>query len=70
MVRAPSDRIHALVDGLGPRCGLVVTIDGVLATLASTADDDLLSLGRATDHADGGSPARRACSATPTTSPC
>ncbi len=51
----PSDRIHALVDSLGPRCGLVVTLDGVLATLASTTDDDLLSVGRATDHADGGS---------------
>ena len=49
----PSDRIHALVDGLGPRGGLVVTIDGVLATLASTVDDDLLSLDRAADHPDG-----------------
>jgi len=49
----PSDRIHALVDGLGPRGGLVVTIDGVLATLASTVDDDLLGLDRAADHPDG-----------------
>jgi len=30
-----------------------VTIDGVLATLASTVDDDLLSLDRAADHPDG-----------------
>ncbi len=49
----PSARIHALVDGLGPRSGLVVTIDGVLATLASTVGDDLLSLDRAADHTDG-----------------
>ena len=49
----PSARIHALVDGLGPRSGLVVTIDGVLATLASTVGDDLVSLGRAADHAEG-----------------
>ena len=49
----PSDRIHALVDGLGRRGGLVVTIDGVLATLASTVDDDLLALDRAADHPDG-----------------
>ena len=49
----PSARIHALVDGLGPRSGLVVTIDGVLATLASTVGDDLLSLDRAADHAEG-----------------
>ena len=49
----PSDRIHALVDGLGPRAGLVVTVDGVLATVSSTVDDDLLSLDRAADHPDG-----------------
>jgi Fe-S cluster assembly protein SufD len=49
----PSERIHALVAGLGPRSGLVITIDGVLATLASTAGDDQVSLGRATDHAEG-----------------
>jgi len=49
----PSARIHALVDGLGPRSGLVVTVDGVLATLASTVGEDLLSLDRAADHVDG-----------------
>jgi Fe-S cluster assembly protein SufD len=49
----PSERIHALVARLGPRSGLVITIDGVLATLASTAGDDQVSLGRATDHAEG-----------------
>jgi Fe-S cluster assembly protein SufD len=50
---SPSDRIHSLVDGLGPRSGLVVTINGVLATLASTVGDDVISLGRAADHPDG-----------------
>jgi Fe-S cluster assembly protein SufD len=50
---APSERIHALVSSLGPRSGLVVTIDGVLATLASTVGDDLVSIGRVTDHAEG-----------------
>jgi Fe-S cluster assembly protein SufD len=50
---SPSGRIHALVDGLGPRSGLVVTIDGVLATLSSSVGDDLVSLGRATDHPEG-----------------
>jgi Fe-S cluster assembly protein SufD len=49
----PSERIHALVDRLGPRSGLVVTIDGVLATLSSSVGDDLVSLGRATDHPEG-----------------
>jgi Fe-S cluster assembly protein SufD len=49
----PSTRIHALVDGLGPRSGLVVTIDGVLATLSSSVGEDLMSLGRATDHPEG-----------------
>ena len=51
--RSPSARIHALVDRFGPRSGLVVTIDGVLATLSSSVGDDLVSLGRATDHAEG-----------------
>ena len=50
---SPSDRIHTLVDSLGPRSGLVVTIDGVLATLASTAGDDDVLLGRAVDHGEG-----------------
>ncbi len=48
-----SARIHALVERLGPRGGLVVTIDGVLATMSSSVGDDLVSLGRATDHAQG-----------------
>ena len=51
----PSDRIHALVAELGPRSGLVITIDGVLTTVASTVGDDLVSLGRATEHAEGSS---------------
>ena len=50
---SPSSRIHALVDGFGPRSGLVVTIDGVLTTLSSAVGDDLVSLGRASDHPDG-----------------
>ncbi len=50
---SPSERIHALVDGLGPRSGLVVTINGVLATVSSTVGDDVVSLGRAGDHAEG-----------------
>jgi Fe-S cluster assembly protein SufD len=41
-----------LVSSLGPRSGLVVTVDGVLATLASTVDDSVLSLGRVVDHAE------------------
>jgi Fe-S cluster assembly protein SufD len=51
--QSPSARIHAVVDRLGPRSGLVVTIDGVLATLSSSVGDELVSLGRATDHAEG-----------------
>ncbi len=50
---SPSERIHALVDGLGPRSGLVVTINGVLATLSSAVGDDVVSIGRAGDHAEG-----------------
>src|ERR1700722_13194873 len=49
---SPSDRIHTLVDALGPRSGLMVTINGVLATVASSVGDDLLSLGRATEQDD------------------
>jgi Fe-S cluster assembly protein SufD len=49
---SPSDRMHALVDSLGPRSGLVVTINGVLATVASSVGDDLLTLGRATEHGE------------------
>lgn len=50
---SPSDRIHSLVASLGPRSGLVVTINGVLATLASSVPDDLLSLGRIGEHPEG-----------------
>ena len=49
---SPSDRIHSLVDSLGPRSGLMVTINGVLATVASSVGDHLLALGRATDQDD------------------
>ena len=40
---SPSDRVHSLVDSLGPRSGLMVTIDGVLATVASSLGDDVCS---------------------------
>ncbi len=50
---SPSDRIHSLVASLGPRSGLVVTINGVLATLASSVADELISLGRAGEHPEG-----------------
>jgi Fe-S cluster assembly protein SufD len=45
-----SDRIHALISSLGPRSGLMVTIDGVLATVASSLADSVLTLGRVTEH--------------------
>jgi Fe-S cluster assembly protein SufD len=45
-----SDRIHALVSQLGARAGLVVTVDGVVATVATTVGEDRLALGRAADH--------------------
>ena len=67
---SPSERIHALVDGLGPRSGLVVTINGVLATLASTVGDDVVSLGRAADHAEGAALLGGGARPTPTTSRC
>ena len=44
--------MHSLVTSLGPRSALMVTIDGVLATVASTVGDRLLSLGRATERDD------------------
>jgi Fe-S cluster assembly protein SufD len=52
--KGPSDRavvlssepVRSLVDGLGPRSALMVTVDGVLATVASAVDDRLLALGR------------------------
>ena len=45
-----SDRVHSLVSSLGARSGLLVTINGVLATVASSVDDKLLALGRVTEH--------------------
>ncbi len=50
---SPSDRIHSLVASLGRRSGLVVTINGVLATLSSSVADELLSLGRVGEHPEG-----------------
>jgi len=50
---SPSDRIHSLVASLGPRSGLVVTINGVLATLSSSVGDDVLTLGRVGEHPEG-----------------
>jgi len=50
---SPSERIHSLVSSLGPRSGLVVTINGVLATVSSSVGGDLLALGRAGEE-DGG----------------
>jgi Fe-S cluster assembly protein SufD len=49
---SPSDRIYSLVSSLGRRSGLMVTINGVLATVASSVDDDRLTLGRVTEQAD------------------
>ncbi len=50
---SPSDRIHSLVASLGPRSGLVVTLNGVLATLSSSVGDEVLTLGRVGEHPDG-----------------
>jgi Fe-S cluster assembly protein SufD len=50
---SPSERIHSLVSSLGPRSGLVVTINGVLATVSSSVGGELLALGRASEE-DGG----------------
>jgi Fe-S cluster assembly protein SufD len=49
---SPSDRVRSLVTSLGPHAGLMITIDGVLATVASSAGDDALTLGRATEWGD------------------
>ncbi|MGH9081247.1 MAG: SufB/SufD family protein [Acidimicrobiales bacterium] len=46
----PSEQIHALIGNLGPRSALMVTIDGVLATVASGVDEDLLALGRLSER--------------------
>ena len=43
------DRVLALVDGLGPRSGLIVTVNGVLASVSESGDDGLRS-GRLTGH--------------------
>ncbi|MGO8869905.1 MAG: SufB/SufD family protein [Acidimicrobiales bacterium] len=51
---SPSDRVHSLVTSLGDRSGLMVTIDGVLATVASAVEEDALTLGRATEHPEAG----------------
>jgi Fe-S cluster assembly protein SufD len=50
---SPSDRVHSLVASLGARSGLVVTINGVLATLSSSVGDETLSLGRVGEHPEG-----------------
>lgn len=50
---SPSDRVRSLVDGLGPRSALIITLNGILATVSSTVDDDILTIGRATEHRDG-----------------
>jgi Fe-S cluster assembly protein SufD len=48
-----SDRVRSLVDGLGPRSGLMITVNGVLATVACTASDDAISVGRIVEHDHG-----------------
>ena len=48
----------------------MVTINGVLATVASSVDDDLLTLGRATEQDDVRGPARFGDLASPATSSC
>jgi Fe-S cluster assembly protein SufD len=50
---SPSDRIRTLIDSLGPRSGLVVTINGVLATVSSSLAEDTLTIGRASDRTGG-----------------
>jgi Fe-S cluster assembly protein SufD len=49
---SPSERVHSLVTSLGARSALIVTIDGVLATVASSVGDHLLTLGRVTELPD------------------
>ena len=50
---SPSERIHALVDGLGPRQRAGGHHQRRAGHPGLHVDDDLLSLGRAGDHADG-----------------
>ena len=42
--RLPSEQVHSLINSLGPHAALIVTIDGVLATVASSVEDHLLTL--------------------------
>jgi Fe-S cluster assembly protein SufD len=49
----PSEQVHELVSRLGARSGLVVTIDGVLATVSTRGAERALTLGRITEHAEG-----------------
>ncbi|MHB1712869.1 MAG: SufB/SufD family protein [Acidimicrobiales bacterium] len=49
---SPLQRIRGLVDGFGPRSGLMVTIDGVLAMVASDVPGDAMRIGRVTEHRD------------------
>ncbi len=49
---SPSERIHTLMGSLGPRSGLMVTINGVLATVSASVSDQVLALGRATEQDD------------------
>jgi Fe-S cluster assembly protein SufD len=49
---SPSERIHTLMERLGPRAGLVVTINGVLATVSSSVGEQVLTLGRVTEQDD------------------
>jgi Fe-S cluster assembly protein SufD len=48
-----SEQVHALVSRLGARSGLVVTIDGVLATVSTGGTEEVLTLGRISEHPDG-----------------
>jgi Fe-S cluster assembly protein SufD len=49
---SPSDRVRALVTSLGPNAGLMITIDGVLATVASSVPEDVIALGRISEWDD------------------
>ncbi len=49
---SPSDRVRSLVRSLGPHAGLMITIDGVLATVASSVAEDVVALGRITEWDD------------------
>ncbi len=49
---SPSDRVRSLVTSLGPNAGLMITIDGVLATVASSVPEDVIALGRISEWDD------------------